>query len=93
MLKHVPVSVTITMWNHSQSSSCFSTDLELMVLFFFLVGFDDISHCIDLIICLGGDGTLLYASSLFQVLKGFTCARPHFNTFYVNVSWGRQVRG
>ena len=30
-------------------------------------GYDDISDCIDLIICLGGDGTLLYASSLFQV--------------------------
>ncbi len=30
-------------------------------------GFDDISDCIDLIVCLGGDGTLLYASSLFQV--------------------------
>ncbi|MED6291107.1 hypothetical protein CHARACLAT_020156, partial [Characodon lateralis] len=28
--------------------------------------YDDISDCIDLIICLGGDGTLLYASSLFQ---------------------------
>ncbi|MFT7804585.1 NAD kinase-like [Arapaima gigas] len=27
---------------------------------------DDISDCIDFIICLGGDGTLLYASSLFQ---------------------------
>ncbi|KAM8850729.1 NAD kinase b isoform 2-T4 [Spinachia spinachia] len=32
----------------------------------FREGFDDISECIDLIICLGGDGTLLYASSLFQ---------------------------
>lgn len=32
-------------------------------------GYDDISDCIDLIICLGGDGTLLYASSLFQVTK------------------------
>ncbi|KPP71066.1 NAD kinase-like [Scleropages formosus] len=31
-----------------------------------LTGYDDISNCIDLIICLGGDGTLLYASSLFQ---------------------------
>lgn len=29
---------------------------------------DDISNCVDFIICLGGDGTLLYASSLFQVL-------------------------
>ncbi|KAI5609435.1 NAD kinase b, partial [Silurus asotus] len=30
------------------------------------LGFDDISDFIDLIVCLGGDGTLLYASSLFQ---------------------------
>ncbi|XP_064228036.1 NAD kinase isoform X1 [Aotus nancymaae] len=28
--------------------------------------YDDISNRIDFIICLGGDGTLLYASSLFQ---------------------------
>ncbi|KAM4871617.1 NAD kinase isoform 1-T4 [Thomomys bottae] len=28
--------------------------------------YDDISNQIDLIVCLGGDGTLLYASSLFQ---------------------------
>lgn len=31
------------------------------------VDYDDISNQIDFIICLGGDGTLLYASSLFQV--------------------------
>lgn len=31
---------------------------------------DDISNCVDFIICLGGDGTLLYASSLFQVFCG-----------------------
>nr|XP_014342008.1 PREDICTED: NAD kinase-like [Latimeria chalumnae] len=35
-------------------------------IFTFREGQDDISNCIDLIICLGGDGTLLYASSLFQ---------------------------
>ncbi|MGH0127259.1 UNVERIFIED_CONTAM: hypothetical protein FKN15_077008 [Acipenser sinensis] len=34
----------------------------------FREGYDDISKCIDLIVCLGGDGTLLYASSLFQRL-------------------------
>uniref|UniRef100_UPI00358E8699 NAD kinase isoform X1 n=1 Tax=Myxine glutinosa TaxID=7769 RepID=UPI00358E8699 len=32
----------------------------------FREGYDDISNQIDLIICLGGDGTLLYASTLFQ---------------------------
>lgn len=30
-------------------------------------GQDDLTDKIDFIICLGGDGTLLYASSLFQV--------------------------
>uniref|UniRef100_A0A671NZF7 NAD(+) kinase n=1 Tax=Sinocyclocheilus anshuiensis TaxID=1608454 RepID=A0A671NZF7_9TELE len=30
------------------------------------IDYDDISNCVDFIICLGGDGTLLYASSLFQ---------------------------
>ncbi|XP_064350250.1 NAD kinase isoform X10 [Camelus dromedarius] len=32
--------------------------------------YDDISNQIDFIICLGGDGTLLYASSLFQRAPG-----------------------
>uniref|UniRef100_A0A4W3HMM7 NAD(+) kinase n=1 Tax=Callorhinchus milii TaxID=7868 RepID=A0A4W3HMM7_CALMI len=32
----------------------------------FQEGYDDLSDRIDFIICLGGDGTLLYASSLFQ---------------------------
>ncbi|XP_043558568.1 NAD kinase-like isoform X1 [Chiloscyllium plagiosum] len=32
----------------------------------FREGYDELSGYIDLIICLGGDGTLLYASSLFQ---------------------------
>ena len=35
--------------------------------FFFIVGKDDLTDKIDFIICLGGDGTLLHASSLFQV--------------------------
>ena len=29
---------------------------------------DDLTDKIDFVVCLGGDGTLLYASSLFQVL-------------------------
>lgn len=32
-------------------------------------GKDDLTDKIDFIICLGGDGTLLYASLLFQVLE------------------------
>lgn len=32
-------------------------------------GKDDLTDKIDFIICLGGDGTLLYASLLFQVYK------------------------
>jgi hypothetical protein len=30
---------------------------------------DDLTGKIDMIICLGGDGTLLYASSFFQVMN------------------------
>ena len=30
-------------------------------------GKDDLTDKVDFIVCLGGDGTLLYASSLFQV--------------------------
>lgn len=37
--------------------------------FLFFLDFDDISNRVDFIICLGGDGTLLYASSLFQVFR------------------------
>lgn len=33
----------------------------------FRSGTDDLTDKIDFIICLGGDGTLLHASSLFQV--------------------------
>lgn len=50
-----------TMWPTDWVQRCFSLS----------AGFDDISDCIDLIICLGGDGTLLYASSLFQVITGW----------------------
>ena len=35
----------------------------------FREGQDDLTDKIDFIICLGGDGTLLYASSLFQVIR------------------------
>jgi NAD kinase len=35
----------------------------------FREGKDDLTDKIDFIVCLGGDGTLLYASSLFQVTK------------------------
>ena len=38
-------------------------------LCYFKEGKDDLTDKIDLIICLGGDGTLLYASSLFQVIS------------------------
>lgn len=36
---------------------------------------DDLTDKIDFIICLGGDGTLLYASSLFQVCVLSECQR------------------
>ena len=36
-------------------------------LYTFQEGKDDLTDKVDFIICLGGDGTLLYASSLFQV--------------------------
>lgn len=32
-------------------------------------GKDDLTDKVDFIVCLGGDGTLLYASSLFQVVR------------------------
>lgn len=32
-------------------------------------GKDDLTDKVDFIVCLGGDGTLLYASSLFQVVQ------------------------
>lgn len=42
--------------------------IDTVWLFVLFSDLDDISNCVDFIICLGGDGTLLYASSLFQVL-------------------------
>lgn len=38
-------------------------------LMYFKDNKDDLTDKIDFIICLGGDGTLLYASLLFQVKK------------------------
>merc|ERR1712016_188394 len=48
------------------------TQNPVFILFFcdklmtFTEGKDDLTDKIDFIVCLGGDGTLLYASSLFQ---------------------------
>lgn len=39
----------------------------MLLLLLLFPDLDDISNLVDFIICLGGDGTLLYASSLFQV--------------------------
>lgn len=43
----------------------------------FREGKDDLTDKIDFIICLGGDGTLLYASSLFQVIDWSTDSAYH----------------
>jgi len=40
-------------------------------------GKDDLTDKIDFIICLGGDGTLLYASLLFQVRNSLFCLTMH----------------
>jgi Predicted sugar kinase len=47
------------------NNSCFSVVKEKLMTF--RDGKDDLTDKIDFIICLGGDGTLLYASLLFQV--------------------------
>ena len=49
---------------------CISKCKCLMFLSNFLADEDDLTDKIDFILCLGGDGTLLYASSLFQVSYG-----------------------
>lgn len=48
-----------------RSNAAFSSIIEKLSAFR-----EDSLDYIDLIICLGGDGTLLYASSLFQVRSG-----------------------
>ena len=54
--------------------------LPLKLKFFNIL--DALWHCeIDLIACLGGDGTLLHASSLFQVsctMQNLSCAPLEF---------------
>ncbi|MBN3287211.1 NADK kinase, partial [Polyodon spathula] len=49
--------------------------------------YDNISDRVDFIICLGGDGTLLYASSLFQALPMSVNIKlfPEFTNHYVRV--------
>lgn len=49
-----------------QNSEFLSIKNKLMI---FTEKKDDLTDKIDFIICLGGDGTLLYASLLFQVWK------------------------
>ncbi len=39
-----------------------------MLTFLFIDTKDDALSTIDMIICMGGDGTLLYTSSMFQVI-------------------------
>jgi len=59
---------------------------------------DKLTGKIDLIICLGGDGTLLYASTLFQV-KSFLLNASHFQDlwhiwclFQGRINWEGYVR-
>lgn len=55
----------LTPFAHHPARSC-SVRCRCRVLLF--PDLDNISNLVDFIICLGGDGTLLYASSLFQVV-------------------------
>lgn len=56
--------------SHHCCPSIVIVSLQLLLLLLLFPDLDDISNVVDFIICLGGDGTLLYASSLFQV---FAC--------------------
>jgi NAD+ kinase len=47
----------------------------------FKEGKDDLTDKVDFIVCLGGDGTLLYASSLFQVNSYQT--KNYFRIFFL----------
>lgn len=80
-----PVIFTMTVWSlyiKNQLGSWIRYLKGLLSLHF--ADLDDISNRVDFIICLGGDGTLLYASSLFQV---FTCPYCHFETAFVDFYW------
>lgn len=55
-----------TRFSSKAAAVVISTQLPLLLLLLF-PDLDNISNLVDFIICLGGDGTLLYASSLFQV--------------------------
>ena len=61
---HASMHINTHTHTHTQGSS------KVCCLF---PGIDDLEDKVDFIICLGGDGTLLYASSLFQVLAVFMC--------------------
>lgn len=67
---------------------------ETLFLVFCFLDYDDISNQIDFIICLGGDGTLLYASSLFQVRSaGGSGPSEAFHPFLYLVTLGHRDAG
>lgn len=53
----LPYDMTFKATLHTYACTCAFT----------CAGKDNLTDRVDLIICLGGDGTLLYASTLFQV--------------------------
>lgn len=64
----------------------------------FRAGTDDLTDKIDFIICLGGDGTLLHASSLFQVRlvllhsnSLFTSGGHHLASGIQSVMWNGSI--
>lgn len=66
-----------------QNSEFMSIKNKLMI---FTEKKDDLTDKIDFIICLGGDGTLLYASLLFQVWKlWFSLIAFHLEYFYSHI--------
>nr|CAD7397275.1 unnamed protein product [Timema cristinae] len=69
--KHMVVFVEQTVMDDPLLLSNASFTMVQDRLMTFRDGKDDLTDKIDFIICLGGDGTLLYASLLFQVLLKF----------------------